>query len=428
MPSRKEMSEIAFAGPRRDFLRAVGTAAAAGAALSTAVRPLTASPQTQSGGKPLRVGLIGCGGRGNTLLRSVSQLIQQGEPAEIAAVCDIYQPRLERTATRFQAKSFGNAGELVRDPGIDAVIIATPDRVHVFNALDAIRAGKDVYCEKPLVHWQQLDKLKELRQAAREHRTVFQVGAQWVSDPIWEQSAKLIKDGGIGKPVHAQTGYFRRGDGGERGMPIDDPNARPGVGLDWDAFQADAPRQPFSISRFFQWRMYMDYSGGPPTDLYAHPLTRLLKALDPGMPETVVAIGGRYRYNGERDVPDTFDMLIGYRQGLSVSVLGTIINDTGIETVVRGTEGTLTFPGEGKTEISIEPQPDTNGRARSVSSKEYVLDHMKNFLSCVRTRQTPVGDIELGFGVQLALIMAMQSYVNGKVARYDAANEEILLS
>ena len=133
--------------------------------------------------------------------------------------------------------------------------MATPDRVHVYNSLEAVRAGKDVYCEKPLTHWQQFDQLKQLVREVRERRSVFQVGAQWTSDPVWLRAADLVKQGYIGKPVHAQCGYFRHGDSGEAGMPIDDPNARPGPDLNWDAWQADAPQRPFTASRFFQWRL-----------------------------------------------------------------------------------------------------------------------------------------------------------------------------
>ncbi len=405
---------------RRDFLVSLGTVPAA-ARLGAAQN---SSSQGQT--RVLRLGLIGCGGRGAYLARAANQLNDSGAAVTITAVCDIYQPRLERAATSFRAKEYARSADLVRAPNVDAVIIATPDRLHVYHALEAVRAGKDVYCEKPLTHWSQFNQLKELVREVRRRKTVFQVGAQWVSDPMWTRAAQEIRKGAIGKVVHAQTGYFRHGDGGERGMPVDDPNAQPGRGLDWEAFQADAPRRPFSVSRFFQWRMYMDYSGGPVTDLYPHPLTRLLKALGVGLPKKVVATGGKYFYNGERDVPDTFDMLVEYPEGLTVAVLGTIVNDTGIETVIRGSKGTLTFSGEAR--LSFMPQPGEDGLRRSFGTDRTVQDHLANFIHCVRTRETPICDIELGYAVQTPLIMAMRSYLEGKVAWFDPDKEEIRLA
>jgi len=371
------------------------------------------------------VGLIGCGSRGSYLGQVLKELREAGENADMVAVCDVYQPRLERASTRLQAQAYKDTWELLRDPEVDAVIIATPDRVHVYNALEAVRAGKDVFCEKPLTHWAQFDQLKELVREVRRHKTVFQVGTQWVSDPIWERGADLIRKGRIGKPVHAQTGYFRHGDQGERGMRIDDPNATPGPELDWEAFQADAPKRPFSVSRFFQWRMYLDYSGGPVTDLYPHPLARVLRALDPGLPKKVVAVGGRYCYNHERDVPDTFDLLIEYPQGLTVAVLGTIVNNTGLETVIRGTEGTITFTG--KDGLAVEPQPGVQRGSTGISSRRYDADHQRSWLQAIRTRGKPCADLELGYITQVPLMMGMLSFVNNKVAVFDAATEEIHL-
>lgn len=100
-----------------------------------------------------------------------------------------------------------------------------------------------------------------------------------MADTVWEKAGQKLCQGPIGKLVHAQTCYFRRGDQGERGMKIDDPNARPGLGLHWEAFQADAPRREFSVSRFFQWRLYLDCSGGPLTDTYPHSLSPLIMAM-----------------------------------------------------------------------------------------------------------------------------------------------------
>ena len=109
-------------------------------------------------------------------------------------------------------------------------------------------------------------------------------------------------------------------------MPIDDPNAKPGADLNWEAFLGDSPQRPFDVSRFFRWRMYEDYAGGPVTDLFPHSFTPVADILGVGAPSVVVATGGKFRYE-EREVPDTFNMLIDYPQKCTVAVLGTQGND-----------------------------------------------------------------------------------------------------
>ncbi|MCC7498888.1 MAG: Gfo/Idh/MocA family oxidoreductase [Bryobacterales bacterium] len=402
---------------RRRFIHTLGVAPAVGSAVGAS---------GAAGKSKLGIGLIGSGARGNSLANTVRGLAKKGMPADIVAVCDIYQPRREKTAAKFGVKGYASAAELLKDPAVDGVIVATPDRVHVYKALEATRAGKDVYCEKPLTHWQQFEKLKELVREVRAKGNVFQVGAQWVSDPAWLRAAKLVKDGAIGKPTHALTGYFRHSDFGENGMPIDDPNATPGPGLNWDAFQADAPHRPFNVDRFFRWRMFMDYSGGPSTDLYPHPMTRLFKVLGVNFPSKVTALGGLYLYGGGRDVPDTFDLLIEYPEKLNVVVIGSITNDTPTDTVIRATEATLTF-----RDTTFDLQPEYGSKvARPASGVpiDYQTEHMRNFLESMQSRTKPNCDIELGYRVQIPLIMAMQSFTQGKVAYFDSGTETIHLS
>jgi predicted dehydrogenase len=408
---------------RREFLgaAAVGSRALAGASQA----------ETK---KPLRVALIGAGGRGTFLGTTVQQLAKDGEPVELVAVSDIYQPRLERAETRFKAKGYAKSADLLKDASLDAVLVASPDRHHVPMMLAAIRAGKDVYSEKPLCHWSQFEALKALVHENRKQKRIIQIGTQFVADSVWERAGEKLRAGAIGKPVHAQTSYFRRGDQGEAGMKIDDPHAKPGMGLDWDAFQGDAPRRDFTVSRFFQWRLYLDYSGGPVTDTYPHTLSPLIKALAPGMPKKVVAIGGRYFYAGLRDVPDTFDLLIQYPQDLTVAFLGTFVNATPIDTVVRGSEGTMTK----KVEVMEFAPAVKGGKPREELRCDFAAEreghaglsgaHIRDWLDGIRTRRQPRANLELAYTVQVPIIMAMQSHMHNKVALFDAEREQIRLA
>jgi predicted dehydrogenase len=414
---------------RREFLKK-----SAGGAMGAA---LTAASFSRALGanEKIGVGFIGCGGRGQAHISYVQKLKQAGEAVEIVAVSDLYRRRVDAAARGTSAKAYSDHRELLAHPGVDAVCIATPDHHHGYQVIDAVGAGKDVYCEKPITHWRQFELTKRMSAEVKKHKRIVQVGTQGMSDPAWHEAAELVKEGAIGKPIHAECGYFRIGDWGERGMPIDDPNAKPGPDLDWEAFLGDSPKRPFSVSRFFRWRMYWDYAGGPSTDLYPHTLTPVVKILGVTFPETVVATGGKFRYE-EREVPDTFNMLIDYPEKITVAVLGTQGNDfpggesrgsPGRCPVIRGWEGTITFEGN---EVVVRPQPGVKREEKRIVAErgESMLEYWRNFLTCCRTRQKPWSPIEdLGYHVQTALQMGVWSLREGKVARFDREREEIVL-
>jgi predicted dehydrogenase len=414
---------------RRQFLKR-SAGAAVGATLTAASYSRAAGANDTIG-----VGFIGCGGRGGAHMSYVSQLKQGGEAVELVAVSDLYRPRAESAGRRTGGKVYLDHRELLADPNVDVVCIATPDHHHGYQVIDAVRAGKDAYCEKPITHWRQFELTKRMSGEVKKHKRIVQAGTQGMSDTAWHQAAQLIKEGAIGQPIHAECGYFRIGDWGERGMPIDDANAKPGSDLDWKAFLGDSPECPFSVSRYFRWRMYWDYAGGPSTDLFPHSLTPVIKMLGVSFPEMVVATGGKFRYE-EREVPDTFNMLIDYPEKITVAVLGTQGNDHpgignrgsgGRLPVIRGWEGTITFEGNA---IVVRPQPGVSREAKQILIErgESVVEHWRNFVTCCRTRQKPWSPIEdLGYHVQTALQMGILSLREKEVARFDREGEKILL-
>ena len=382
----------------------------------------------------LGVGVIGCGGRGNTHLYCLNYLKNHGTLVEIVAVCDIYRPRLQKAAKKYGAKPYTDHRDLIQDRAVDAVSIATPDHIHGYQVIDAARAKKDIYCEKPFTHWRQFELTKKVVEEVKKNRCVFQLGTQGMSDSAWQQAAQLIKEGAVGKPVHVECGYFRVGDWGERGMPIDDPNARPGKDLNWEAFLGDSPKRPFNVSRFFRWRMYEDYAGGPVTDLYPHCLTPVAFMVSAGFPSSVVALGGKYRYDGEREVPDTFDLIAQYPQNMDIMVLGTQANDycgTGARgsvgrcPVIRGWNGTITFEG---SEIWVRPLGN-RGPIKKIKIKgsESTVLHFADFVQCCFSRKTPRSHIDLAFQVQTTLQMAMLAFRAGKTAKFDPKELKITL-
>jgi len=407
---------------RRGFLTGLGATAASVAAGLAQGGP--AKAQAASANNRIGVGFIGCGGRMGAHIGCVQALKDEGHPVELVAVSDVYTARLDAAKERTGGKPYRDHRELLADPNVDVVAIASPDRHHGPQAIDAVRAGKDVYCEKPMTHWQQFDVAKELARAVEENDRVLQLGTQRMADSIWRQAAALIQEGTIGKPLHAQVGYFRQGDWGERGMPILDPDITPGPDLDWDAFIGDAPKRDFDVSRFFRWRMYLDYAGGPPTDLYPHVYTPIATALGLTFPTRVSAAGGKLFYNHEREVPDTVNIMADYPEGVTVSCLGTQVNARDIEWCMRGSEGTMLFDGPGIRIVPADGKPEPIkevAREHGGDTKEM----WANLLDCVRTREKPWSDVQMGYQVQTVMNMGMLSLYEGKMAHFDAEDEEI---
>ncbi len=409
---------------RREFLKGAGAAAAGAAAAGTLPSTFTIAAESAKGANGrLGVGFIGTGGRCGAHIGICMELKKQGR-VEPVAVCDVYGPRVRAAAKQTGATVYRSHKELLADPRVDIVCIASPDRLHAPQAIDAVRAGKDVYVEKPLTHWLQFNLAKQLAEEAEKHKRIVQVGTQYMADDAYAQAKKLIREGVVGKIVHVQRGYFRRGDWGER-MPIPDPNAKPGPDLDWEQFLGDAPKVPYTVSRFFQWRMYWDYSGGPATDLLVHMFTPLFCLLDVDFPERCMGAGGMFQYDGLREVPDTFNMIFDYAGGPSVVLMNTLSNETDTHTMLRGTNGLVLLDGQG---ITITP----HGAAKPSHFVPWKGqgDTMKlwaNFLDCVASRQKPLSPVDTGAKVQAPLNMAILSYRENRVALFDRQKQEIVL-
>ena len=418
---------------RRVFL----ATAAAGAALLAA----PAVVRGQNLNSRIQVAQIGTGSRAGGHLDVLRYLrTQEDYPLEIVAACDVYRPRMENRRKQFQiARGTMDYREILAMPDVDAVFIATPDHHHGYQALDAIKAGKDVYCEKPVTHWRQFELTKKLADAVAASDRVFQLGTQAMSDPAWRKMKELVQQGVIGKPIFGETGFFRIGDWGERGMPIDDPNAKPGPDLDWEAFLGDAPKRPYSVDRQFRWRMFEDYAGGPVTDLYPHVLTQVVDILGVGVPETVVGLGAIDRYNDPlREVPDGFNMIAHYPEKVTITVTGTQGNDfqsTDMrgsgqrQPVIRGWDGSLTI--RQNKEIVFTPLRERDAKPPQrfpIEGGEDMAAYFRKFLDCCRGRDRETwSGIELAFRTQTALQMAMLSWKKGRAARFDAKKRRIVV-
>jgi predicted dehydrogenase len=410
---------------RRDFVKGAAISAVALSAF-----PYVSRGKVIGANDRIGVGFIGVGGRGSSHVATVRRMAE-AENLKVVAVCDVFRDRLDEAAKQSGAKGYMKHTELLADPNVDIVCVATPDRLHVPQAIDAIRAGKDVYCEKPMGHWTQFDLSRQFYEETTKLKRIVQIGNQGNSSPAWQKVRELVQGGAVGRVQLVNAGFFRNGDWGER-MLIADPEAKPGPDLDWEAFLGDAPKVPFSVQRFFSWRKYLDYAGGPCTDLLPHLFTPFVSAIGLKFPTRAVASGGIFKYTTyDREVPDTFNMCLDYPEKLSVVIVSTLANNYVTEPAIHGDEGTLTLQNPGEWNVGIDSVtviPFKGERKVFPMQKgDTTTAHWQNFIKCVRTREKPYSDVEFGLHVQAALNMAMLSLLRDKVVKFDFEKKQILV-
>jgi predicted dehydrogenase len=291
----------------------------------------------------ITVGFIGTGARGQELMQAVAQHPQ----AEMVAVCDAYKGRLERALDRTsnRARAYKTHHDLLAQESIDAVVVATPDHWHKQLILEAVRSGKDVYCEKPLTY--RSTEGLDIIAAAHGKERIVQTGSQGVSSSSQRKAKEIIQSGRLGKVTLVRAQYNRNTASGAWIYPIP-PDASPRT-VDWEMFLGPAPRHPFSLERFFRWRCFWDYSGGIATDLFVHLCTTIHFVLDAKAPARVMAMGELYRWTNDRDVPDTLNAILEYPEGFAVNLSSTFNNEMTAEGSfqILGTQGSLTLAGSG---------------------------------------------------------------------------------
>jgi predicted dehydrogenase len=261
-----------------------------------------------------------------------------------------------------------------------------------------------------------------------------------MADDNYPKIRELIQSGIIGKPVQVECGFFRRGDWGER-MHIPDPNAKPGADLNWERFLGDAKKVDFSVSRFFQWRLYWDYAGGPSTDLLVHTYTPIFALLGLDYPTRVFGGGGMFQCPPPREVPDQCNIIADYKDGPSVVMTNSLSNYYGKDTVIRGTDGVIIWGMiQGRSDASkyngVRIVPWVNGKA-SESKPEVIIPWAgngdtgklwKNLLDCVKTRKEVMCPISIGVRVQAPLSMGVLSHIHSKVATFNFEKQAIDLN
>jgi predicted dehydrogenase len=280
---------------RRNFLNA--TTVASSVALSRAALAQRDSKPASANDR-IQVGCIGFGIMGQGDVQTAVNI----PGVELVGVADVYDGRLTLARERYGDRIFTTRDyrELLARPNVDAVIVATPDHWHGRIATDAMQAGKDVYCQKPMV--QKVEDGHMVIDAQKKTGRILQVGSQRVSSIIYAKAKELIKSGTIGE-VHLVEAFWNRNSALGAWQYSIPPDASLQT-IDWERFLGSAPKRSFEPIRLFRWRNYRDYGTGIPGDLFVHQFTGIHFVMDAIGPQKVCASGSTYFWKDGRDVPD----------------------------------------------------------------------------------------------------------------------------
>lgn len=399
---------------RRHFLGAIGATA-----LSQS-RVLGANDS-------IKIGVIGCGGMATGHMKDLIRM-KEADKIEIAAVCDVYQKRLDAAVALTGGKPFKDYRALLADKSIEYVLIATPEHWHYQMASDAIDAGKHVYCEKPLC--QTAEEAKKLSRKVKANPKIkFQVGVQGMSDDSYEEAYKQVSAGALGKVVLAQIDYSRN-DKNDLFDMYQDSDMKPGVNLDWNAWQGPRAKRPFDPDRFLNWRRYWEYSSGIASDLFVHRVTRIIKSLNLSFPEYGCGAGGKFVWGTSKaEIPDTLNFLLDYPEGPTVQLVSSMANDKKVDHLLRGHKATLEF---NQTGFIITPQKLFEDEVKVVEFKKTGAEsrelHHRNLLNAIRKNEPLKCDAELGYKGVVAVELGSMSFRKRKYMKWDAAKERVVLA
>ena len=405
---------------RREFIKG---AAVAGTGLSLAGGESLLGEDLKK--HPVQLGVLGLGMMGARHITRLLRLQQEGI-VKITAVCDVFSKRLDTEQNRTGADAYQDYRKMLAAKNVEAVLIATPDHWHSKQCVEAMDAGKDVYCEKPMTHWRNLQEARDIVEAVRRNKSVLQVGVQMTSDARFEMVQQPIQEGVIGKLMRAQASYVLNHDHHKYSTHSKHDDAIPGETLDWDTWLGPAPKRPYEPARFASFRSFWDYSGGLTTDLLAHRLTPLVKAMGLGFPRRVAATGGQYILKDGREIPDHFHMSVEYPDGPNLILVTSMGNNTNLPMLIDGPKGTVHFNGSGyQIHSPSGEQTAVVDSTRAPTDPKQRVEHLKDFFNCIRTRETPRCDATMGYHVMVALHMGIRSYREGKVLEFDSATETV---
>ena len=401
---------------RRNFLK-VGSAAAAAAAM-------TASSYARVAGANQRIsiGMIGCGSRGvNAHMKGVNQHANK-ENVEFTAVCDPWRLRREAAAdlvekwTGKPARQFVSYRDLVDLKDVDAVMIASCDHQHTTHMEAAAKAGKHIYCEKPLA--MDLDKLKSACDAVQDAGVCFQAGTQVRSWPTSRGCRKFFQTGELGNISRIEQ--LRNDTQPYWYSYLKEAKEKD---VDWKEFLMDLPMRPFRADLFTGWYGYRDFSAGPIPGFGSHFIDLINYITGSKFPLSSVAQGGTYSWKDEHNFtcPDQAQATWEYPEGFLVSYTSNLGNSDGSRILFYGDHGTLNLTPWNKPTVSGEGARK-KGKLDKMVAIEPIEgpDHFLNWLQCMRNGKMPSASLDAGYQHAVAVIMAMKAFDTGQKQIYDS--------
>jgi predicted dehydrogenase len=450
--------------------------------LMNAIRPIT-----HQQGDLIRLGIAGFGMRGPQLAQALGFLekssfektvvdgsldaqIQEGNlNVAITGICDVFDLHAEHGlataahdihtggefASAHPVKRFRHYHDMLADPNIDAIIIATPDHHHAQMTIDAIQAGKHVYCEKSLIHRE--EEIYATYGAVKNSSLVFQLGHQYPQTAAFQVANEILKRRWLGKISHVETTTNRNSSNGAWIRHVDsEGKTKPGdaQSIDWKQWLGKAPEVPFSIQRFYSWARYFDYDTGLFGQLFSHEFDAVNQLLHMGIPKTAFSSGGQYTYKEFGDMPDVLHTTFEYpNKELTLTYSANLTSSKARGRTLYGQDAAMTVGGtlsvvpdgssgqfadllerglispdspmmellEGSRTASVVDAVSsataqyyaTRGlTSTSIGGQEWDVTHLhlKEWLDCIRNGGTPSSNIEKAFEEGVVIAMADISY------------------
>jgi predicted dehydrogenase len=398
---------------RRQFL---GIAAGGITAAATAGRARAASDT-------IVVALMGANSRGSQLIDEIVTV----PGLEIATIVDVDEQVAGRAAEKLvslgrrRPEIARDIRRTVADKAIDAVVIAAPNHWHAPATILAAAHGKHVYCEKPTSHTPREGEL--MIEARRKHGVVVQIGTQRRSMAAMREAIDLVRDGRIGKVLHARCWYTNRRGTIGRGKQVPVP-----AGLDWELWQGPAPEREYLDNIVpYEWHWRWHWGGGELANNGPHHLDICRWGLGVEYPVRVSAVGGRFRFDDDQETPDTLDAIFDFGgrtilwEGLSWSPRGRDRIQSGSEFL--GEAGTLVIDSRGSFALFDERnKPVPPAEAAADRPPAAAAPHMENFAACIRDGGVPNADVEEGHKSTLLCHLGNIAYRTGRVLDCDPAN------
>ena len=389
---------------------------------------------------PVRLALIGKGGQGTGDTRAALQV----PGVKLVAVCDLYEARLQAAKTEWGNDIFTTRDykEILSRDDVDAVIVATSDHWHKQISIEAMKSGKHVYCEKPVIH--KISEARDMVEAQQASGCVFQSGSQGMASIGNRKAKQLVQSGAIGKVSLVEAAFTSGPRSGCSRIPE-------GIGPDdiwWERYIQNAPNVPFEPSRFFCWRYWKDYGTGIAGDLFVHVLSSLQYIMDANGPEKVYTTGNP---DGIGDTPyimlgffdySATNKTAPFKAALTANYSDAVSRKWGsLDFTIIGSEGTLRVEWDKVTlkkprtvsasDFSgLVSLGNTIDKPQQVNNTELLFvengynrcleDHFTNFFDGIRKKTKIEADVMFAVQTAVPAVMCFESYLSGKPVYWDA--------